>query len=162
MYRSYVLIAGLLDPKRIFLWTVASLLTALLTLLGAGCQSGSAPLTAEVPLHLEEHLEAATIEGSEVPADVPSVVEWRFDEPQPGWKPAPPRDPSAQRVQVSRTDDALRMMLREPPPQQLDRTCPGRNLHRPAGLEPRGLGLRRRASTCLRRRRNTRDRFQPA
>ncbi len=36
MYRSYVLIAGLLDPKRIALRTVASLLTVLLTLSGAG------------------------------------------------------------------------------------------------------------------------------
>ena len=38
--------------------------------------------------HLEDHLDAATIEGSEVPADLPEPVEWRFDEPQPGWKPA--------------------------------------------------------------------------
>ena len=46
--------------------------------------SGSTVLTAEMPLHLEDHLEAATILGSEVPADVPAAVEWRFDEPQPG------------------------------------------------------------------------------
>ena len=113
MYRSYVLIAGLLDPKRIFLWTVASLLSALLTLLGAGCQSGSAPLTAEVPLHLEEHLEAATIEGSEVPADVPAAVEWRFDEPQPAWKPVAAWFPKGKPVQVTRTKDALRLTLTE-------------------------------------------------
>ena len=32
-------------------------------------------LTAEVPLHLEEHLDAARIVGSEVPEDLPRVVE---------------------------------------------------------------------------------------
>jgi len=114
----------------------APLLALVLALICAGCDSGPAPLTAEMPLHLEDHLDAATIVGSEVPEDIPQAVEWRFDEPQPGWKPAPPRDPSAQRVKVSRTVDALRMMLREPPPQQLDRKGPGRNLHRSAGLEP--------------------------
>ncbi len=69
-----LLTAQLLDLKRIVVWTVASLLTVLLTLINAGCKSGPAPLTAEVPLHLEEHLDAATIEGSEVPADVPAAV----------------------------------------------------------------------------------------
>ena len=46
----------------------------LATLLAVGCtglDSGQLPLTAEVPLHLEEHLDVATIVGSEVPADLP-------------------------------------------------------------------------------------------
>ena len=58
---------------------------SLATLLGfslGGCQDAPAPLTAEVPLHLEDHLGAAVITGSEVPSDVPEAVEWRFDEPQ--------------------------------------------------------------------------------
>jgi hypothetical protein len=38
-------------------------------------------LTADMPLHLEEHLDVATIVGSEVPADAPAVMEWHFDEP---------------------------------------------------------------------------------
>ena len=63
--------------------------------LGA-CQNGPAPLTAHVPLHLEDHLDAATVVGSEVPADVPVPIEWRFDEPQPDWKPIVPL-PSAVR-----------------------------------------------------------------
>ena len=50
--------------------------------------SDSVVLTADLPLHLEDHLDVATIEGSEVPADLPEPVEWRFDEPQPDWKPA--------------------------------------------------------------------------
>ncbi len=95
-------------------WSASSL-ALVLAFICAGCETGPAPLTAEMPLHLEEHLDAATIVGSEVPEDIPQAVEWSFDEPQPDWKPAPPRDPSAQRVKVSRTVDALRMMLREPP-----------------------------------------------
>ncbi len=63
----------------------APLLALVLALICAGCDSGPAPLTAEMPLHLEDHLDAATIEGSEVPADLPEPVEWRFDEPQPDW-----------------------------------------------------------------------------
>jgi len=65
-------------------------LAGLLVLSCAGCETGPAPLTAEVPLHLEEHLDAATIVGSEVPEDVSEPVEWRFDEPQPDWKATPP------------------------------------------------------------------------
>ncbi len=56
-------------------------------LLGCG---GPAPLTVDMPLHLEEHLDEATIVGSEVPENIPEPVEWRFDEPQPDWKPAVP------------------------------------------------------------------------
>ncbi len=59
--------------------------TFLSVLLCAACgdpESTSVVLTADLPLHLEDHLDAATIEGSEVPTDVPEPVEWRFDEPQ--------------------------------------------------------------------------------
>ena len=53
--------------------------------------SGSPPdspvLTADMPLKLQEHLDASTVVGSEVPADQPQPVEWRFDEPQPEWTP---------------------------------------------------------------------------
>ncbi|MFQ5743192.1 MAG: hypothetical protein ACE5HV_06335 [Acidobacteriota bacterium] len=41
-----------------------------------------------MPLHLEEQLDAATIEGSEVAAGAPVAVEWRFDQEQPDWKRA--------------------------------------------------------------------------
>ncbi len=54
-----------------------------------GC-GGPAPLTVDRPLHLKDHLDAATIVGSEVPDDIPEPVEWRFDEPQPDWRPATP------------------------------------------------------------------------
>jgi len=45
-----------------------------------GC-GGPAPLTVDMPLHLEDHIGAATVVGSEVPANPPQRVEWRFDEP---------------------------------------------------------------------------------
>ena len=106
-------IAQFLYVMRIAVWTVASLLIGLLSFLGAGCQSGLAPLTAEVPLHLEEHLDAATIEGSEVAADVPKVVEWRFDEPQPDWKAVVPLQRSIKPVRTRRTEDELRLILTE-------------------------------------------------
>jgi arylsulfatase A-like enzyme len=64
-----------------------------------------------MPLHLEDHLDAATIEGSEVPADLPAAVEWRFDEPQPDWKPAKPIAARWEAVKPVRADDALRLPL---------------------------------------------------
>ena len=95
--------------------------------------SDSVILTADLPLHLEDHLDAATIEGSEVPADLPEPVEWRFDEPQPDWKlddgesgpgpaginrlPAIPREQPArdnEAVAVTQIDDALRVTVARP------------------------------------------------
>ena len=99
--------------KRVMFFTLVIMLLAFSC---SGPESDQTLLTADVPLHLEEHLDAARIEGSQVPEDIPAPVEWRFDKPQPDWKPAHPRNPSAQKVKVSRTDDALRMMLREPDP----------------------------------------------
>jgi hypothetical protein len=68
-------------------------------------------LIAEMPLYLEEHLDAAHIEGSKVPEDVLEPVEWRFDEPQPDWKPATPWNPTVEPAQATRTSDALRVTL---------------------------------------------------
>ena len=67
-----------------FRWTTL-LLAVLLAPSCAGSDSGQPLLTAEMPLHLEEHLDAATIVGSEVPADLPQPVVWSFDEAQPDW-----------------------------------------------------------------------------
>jgi hypothetical protein len=70
-------------------------------------------LMAEMPLYLEEHLDAARIKGSKLPKDVLVPVEWRFDEPQPDWRPAPPRNPSVEPAQVTPTGNALRVTLTE-------------------------------------------------
>ncbi len=80
---------------------------------GSGSTSDSPVLTADMPLHLEDHLDAATIVGSEVPADVPEAVEWRFDEPHPDWKPAVPWRPNREPATLTRTEDALRVTLPE-------------------------------------------------
>ena len=53
----------------------------------AGLESDPLPLTAETPLLLEKHITAVIIEAASVPGDVPEAIEWRFDEPQPEWKP---------------------------------------------------------------------------
>jgi len=84
----------------------------LILVLGSSC-GGPAPLTVNTPLHLEEHLEAAVIVGSEVPADVPQPVVWDFDQPQPAWQATRPRPfPAGIRpAAVSQTDDALRIVL---------------------------------------------------
>ncbi len=90
-----------------------SLIVALLVL---GCgepDSGPTVLTADVPLHLEEHLEQATVEASEVPTDLPLPVEWSFDEPQPDWKPAVPFIPTTKPAQLTPVEDALRVTLTE-------------------------------------------------
>ena len=92
---------------RIFPVTVLSLALASCS----GSSSGSTVLTADMPLHLEDHLEAATIVGSVVPAEGPSPVEWRFDEPQPDWKPTVPLGPSSEPAQLTRVDDALRVTV---------------------------------------------------
>ena len=68
-------------------------------------------LTAERPLHLEDHLDAATIEGAEVPDNVPAAVEWRFDEPQPDWKVPVPLLPSVKPAKVTQTGESLRITL---------------------------------------------------
>jgi hypothetical protein len=81
----------------------------------SGCapgDAGSPVLQADVPLHLEEHLDAASLEGSEGPSDVPATVEWRFDQAQPDWKPTLPLQGS-KKVELERTTDALRVTLLE-------------------------------------------------
>ena len=77
----------------------------------SGPESDQPVLTAELPLHLEEHIDDARIEGSEVPGDLPAPVEWRFDEPQPDWKPVKPLDKKWKTVKTVRVDDALRLNL---------------------------------------------------
>ncbi|MFH1833493.1 MAG: sulfatase-like hydrolase/transferase, partial [bacterium] len=83
-----------------------------LALLLFGCDD-SETLTADLPLHLEDHLDAAMVIGSAIPEDVPETVEWSFDEPQPGWTATPPRPFPAgiQSARVFQTDEALRIVL---------------------------------------------------
>jgi arylsulfatase A-like enzyme len=87
-----------------------------LILLGLSCSgpdSDQPVLTAEVPLHLEEHLDSALIEGSEVPEDVLGPVEWSFDEPQPEWKAAGPVFTEEGVVRLESTEESLRIHFSE-------------------------------------------------
>jgi len=68
-------------------------------------------LTAERPLYLEEHLDAARIEGSKVPEDALKPVEWCFDQPQPEWKPLKPIPEQMEAIKPVRVEDALRLPL---------------------------------------------------
>lgn len=55
-----------------------------------GCQQteqNATVLTATTPLHLEEHLDSAVIEGSIAPETDAESFEWRFDAPSHGWRP---------------------------------------------------------------------------
>ena len=102
--------------------TLAALLLG--ALLFTSCADrATGPLTAEVPLHLEDHLDTAVIEGSEVPEDIPEPIEWRFAELQLGWKPAywgftnrrltNRNTASTELVRVSQTEEALQLLIGE-------------------------------------------------
>jgi len=88
----------------------------LLTLLLVHCSgspSDSVVLTAEMPLHLEDHLEAVVLEGSDVPEDLPQPVAWDFAEPQPEWKVQEPWNLERAPSGLLRTEDALRIALND-------------------------------------------------
>jgi hypothetical protein len=68
-------------------------------------------LTSEMPLYLEEYLDAAHIVGSKVPEDALKPIEWRFDQPQPDWKPLDPIPAQMEAVKPVRVEDALRLPL---------------------------------------------------
>ncbi len=88
-------------------------LLALPLLALTSCQPATSDgvLTADTPLHLEDHLEAAILTDSEVPADFPQPVLWSFDEEQPDWKPLPLGELPFEAAQFAPTDDALRITL---------------------------------------------------
>ena len=97
-------------PIRVAFW--APVLSMSLAAFGsASCDRRPVALTADVPLHLEARLEAALVEGSAVPADVPAPVTWYFAEPQPEWKVMEPWEAENAPPDVSRTEDALRITL---------------------------------------------------
>ncbi len=90
-----------------------TLIIMLMALSCSGPESERPVLTAEEPLHLEEHINDARIEGSEPSEDLLVPVQWDFDTPQPDWKPVIPLQPSFEPARVTYSDDALRVTLSE-------------------------------------------------
>jgi len=92
------------------------ILTLVLTLLSLSCsgpESEQPVLRAEVPLHLEEHIDDARIEGSEVPKDALAAVEWDFTKPQPDWKVVIPWRKDIKPLQMTQAEDSLHLVLNE-------------------------------------------------
>jgi arylsulfatase A-like enzyme len=80
--------------------------------LGCEARAASSPLlTAELPLHLEDHLGTAHVTGSELPPDPPRPLDWRFDQAQSEWKAAPSWNPTIAPTTVTMTGEALRVTL---------------------------------------------------
>jgi arylsulfatase A-like enzyme len=82
--------------------------------IATGCRrpdSSDRALDGGRPLHLEDHLDAARIEGSEVPRDLPAPLEWSFKESDLGWKAIIPFSPGPKPLQASHAESALRLTL---------------------------------------------------
>jgi hypothetical protein len=82
----------------------------------SGCapgDAGSPVLQADMPLHLEEHLDAAIIVGSEVRKSILQSIEWDFAERQPGWTSGPTESWPTLDTKVAQVDGALRVTLTE-------------------------------------------------
>ncbi len=88
----------------------------LLVILTIGCPGGEParqPLTAELPLHLEEHLDTASIEGAEIPTEVSDSIAWSFSEGELEWKALDHFSPALPPPQIEQIEDALRISLSE-------------------------------------------------
>ena len=100
-----------IEPRRSL---AVACLTWLPLVFSGGCadQTPRLPvLVADMPLHLEDHVDAATVEGSEISANPPQPVEWRFDEPQPEWRATPLWNPPFAAPTLARTREGLRVTL---------------------------------------------------
>jgi len=79
----------------------------------SGSPSDALVLTVEMPLHLEEHLDDASLEGSEVWESIIRPIEWDFAEPQPGWTSGPTESWPTLDTKVTQADGALHVELTE-------------------------------------------------
>jgi arylsulfatase A-like enzyme len=96
-------------------WRLAASLAILVASLFAASCTDPVParivLTADSTLHLEEHLEAATVDGSEVPEERLRPVTWRFDSPDSAVRVTP--WPGRGAARAEHIDGALRVALEE-------------------------------------------------
>jgi arylsulfatase A-like enzyme len=81
----------------------------------SGPKSDRPLLSAEAPLHLEEHIADARAEEAAVTEGFGSPVEWRFDEPRPEWKPIPPLQSFMTPARLIPSGDALRIAVDRKP-----------------------------------------------
>ena len=84
------------------------------TIAGCGLSTSSPPADDQAPVHLEERLEGAKIEGSQPAATEEPNLAWRFDVPDPGWRPIAP--PGIEAVAPRWVDGALRLELTDAHP----------------------------------------------
>ncbi len=94
----------------------AMFLIQIMTIMAFGCsgpESDKPVLTAELPLHLEEHIKDARIDGA-VEEDFGAPVEWHFDMTQLDWKPIVPLHPSIKDSHVTYGGDAIRITVSKP------------------------------------------------
>jgi arylsulfatase A-like enzyme len=95
--------------------SVATRLFSLCVAIFVACSppEGALPvLTADMPLHLEDHIADARVTGSMAPA-AGQAMEWSFDEPQPAWLVVRAPNPVSGLARVEKTGDALRITLTE-------------------------------------------------
>jgi arylsulfatase A-like enzyme len=94
-------------------WPVLLLIFWTVACTGAG--EGTRVLAADMPLHLEDHLDAATfteISAADVSnTNVKKPIEWSFDQPQPDWKATPLWNAPYGAPVLTRTGDGLRVTL---------------------------------------------------
>jgi arylsulfatase A-like enzyme len=81
-------------------------------LLASGCGEPAA-LAVDMPLHLEDHVAAARMEGPDASTAIPTTLAWSFAEPQPEWKPAYGYEFSQELVTPAHVGDGLRITLEE-------------------------------------------------
>jgi arylsulfatase A-like enzyme len=74
---------------------------------------GAPILSADLPLHLEEHLAAATIDGSALPENPPEPVEWGPGALHSQWRRAYPFELTTEPARVVRISDGLRLDFTE-------------------------------------------------
>ena len=97
-----------------FHYALFNFLPSIFLLLCLGCSGSSSDdpvLTVEMPVHLEDRLAAAAIEGSEIPGNIPKTVEWGSDELESVW--SSDRLPVRLRPVRTFTGDALRLSVDE-------------------------------------------------
>lgn len=79
----------------------------------AGCQArgDGQVLAADVSLHLEEHLDAATVSAPDAGSEPLQPIVWSFDAARPDWKAVP--DPPAGSAAIAVAEGALHITLDE-------------------------------------------------